>query len=120
MQRAVIVTGILASALALLASGCGGGDGSSNDVSEDEISAALRLTESGSALVYQFAPGKECQIGQILTTSDEIAQAEDYGDSVATNPDGTAGVSFAVSPVGGELDDCVGPAENDLASLSGG
>jgi hypothetical protein len=115
------VATLVAVAVVALAAGCGGdGDGESSAIG-DQIHSALELkTRSGSsALYFEYTTGKGCQVGAILTTADQVEQYEGRGDTVATNPDGTAGVVFSASPDGGSLDDCVSPAEEDLVSVTG-
>ena len=68
-----------------------------------------------------MAPGKDCVVIRMLTSSDEVESAQrvagDLPTALAVNSNGDAGVIFA--GFGGfSQDDCVAPAESDLNSLS--
>ena len=68
-----------------------------------------------------MAPGKDCVVIQVLTTSDEVASAQsvagDVPTALAVNSNGDAGVIFAGFGTFSQ-DECVAPAETDLNSLS--
>jgi hypothetical protein len=110
----------LALVLLLVAGGCGGDSGDSG-FTNDDVSTALGLRFDGPDMVYVLPSGQECTVINVLTESEEVisaqanAEAVDY--AVATNPSGDAGVEFAGS-TGVSPDECVGPAEANLKTLS--
>jgi hypothetical protein len=73
-------------------------------------------------VIYEMAPGKDCVVLTVLTSSDEVEVAQLDADTLPTalavNATGDAGVIFAGF---GDFsqDECVAPAESDLNSLSG-
>jgi hypothetical protein len=112
---------ILVVALVLTVAGCGG-DGDDSGFSDDEVSNALGLRFEGNDMLYALPSGKDCIVTQILTSSDEVKSAQDTAAgavdaAVATNPAGDAGVEFG-GETGPPPEDCVGPAEADLNTLS--
>lgn len=100
------------------AAGCGGG--SDSGYTEDEVAQALDLQFEGNDNLYTLQDGRQCIVTQVLTSSDEVDQANetsgDVDSAVATNSDGTAGVAFGGS-TGFSPDDCVADAESDLNAL---
>lgn len=112
-MRETVVVGM---ALALIVTGCGGGDDSS--YTRDDIASALGFSRHAHETIYEMAPGKDCIVLRVLTTSDEVEAAQrDAGTALAVSSDGNAGVLFAGF---GDLsqDECVAPAESDLDTLS--
>jgi hypothetical protein len=110
----------MALVLALIVSGCGGGDDSSG-YTRDDIASVLGLHNKQHEVIYEMAPGKNCVVIQVLTSSDEVESAQrvagDVPTALAVNSNGDAGVIFA--GFGGfSQDECVAPAETDLNSLS--
>ena len=121
--RSTIAT--VVSLVALFVAGCGGGDESG--YTKDDIASALGFHpghgERAHETLYERAPGKDCVVLQVLTTSDEVASAQslagDVPTALAVNSNGDAGVIFAGFSNGTfSQDECVAPAEADLNSLS--
>jgi hypothetical protein len=106
-------------AIAVVVAGCGGGDDSG--YTRDDVANALGLHNEHHEVIYERAPGKDCVVLQVLTSSDEIevaqSDAPDLPTALAVNSTGDAAVMFAGF---GDLsqDECVAPAESDLNSLS--
>jgi hypothetical protein len=111
------------SLVALFVAGCGGG--ASGGYTENDIASALGFHpghgERAHETLYERAPGKDCVVLRVLTTSDEVASAQsvaaDLPTALAVNSNGDAGVIFAGSGTFRQ-DECVAPAESDLNSLS--
>ncbi len=113
------------SLVALFVAGCGGGDESG--YTENDIASALGFHpghgERAHETLYERAPGKDCVVIRVLTTSDEVASAQsvagDVPTALAVNSNGDAGVIFGGFGNGTfSQDKCVAPAESDLNSLS--
>jgi len=111
--------------LALIVGGCGGGDDSG--YTRDDIAAALEFHRERHGpqrheLLYERAPGKNCVVLRVLTSSDQVEAAQRVAGSLPTalavNSSGDAGVIFAGFGTFSQ-DECVAPAESDLDSLSG-
>ncbi len=116
MRAALVGTALV---LVLIVAGCGGGD--DRGYTEDDIASALGLHNKHHEVIYEMAPGKDCVVIRMLTSSDEVESAQrvagDLPTALAVNSNGDAGVIFA--GFGGfSQDDCVAPAESDLNSLS--
>ena len=113
----------VASLVALFVAGCGGGD--SGGYTESDIASALGFHpghgERAHETLYERAPGKDCVVLQVLTSSDEVEAAQRVAPTLPTalavNSNGDAGVIFAGSGTFRQ-DECVAPAESDLNSLS--
>ena len=116
--------------LALIVAGCGdggdsggdGGDGGDDSgYTRDDIARALGLHNKHHEVIYEMAPGRECVVIQMLTSSDEVESAQsvsgDVPTALAVNASGDAGVIFAGFGTFSQ-DECVAPAEADLNSLS--
>jgi hypothetical protein len=103
--------------------GCGGGDES--DYTENDIASALGFHpghgERAHETLYERAPGKDCVVLQVLTSSDEVEAAQreaaNLPTALAVNSNGDAGVIFSGFGTFSQ-DECVAPAESDLNSLS--
>ena len=110
----------MALVLALIVAGCGGGD--DTGYTKDDIATALGLfRDETHETIYERAPGKDCVVIQVLTSSDQVEAAQrvaaNLPTALAVSSNGDAGVIFA--GFGGfSQDDCVAPAESDLNSLS--
>ena len=115
--------GTVASLVALFVAGCGGADESR--YTEDDIASALGFHpghgERAHETLYERAPGKDCVVLQVLTSSDEVDAAQSVAaglpTALAVNSSGDAGVIFSGSGTFSQ-DECVAPAESDLNSLS--
>ena len=115
----------MALALALIVAGCGGGDdsggGDASGYTRDDVASALELHNEHHEVIYEMAPGKDCVVIQVLTSSDEVKSAQnvagDVPTALAVNASGDAGVIFAGFGTFSQ-DKCVAPAETDLNSLS--
>jgi L-asparaginase II len=113
----------VASLVALFVAGCGGGDES--DYTENDIASALGFHpghgERAHETLYERAPGKDCVVLQVLTSSDEVEAAQreaaNLPTALAVNSNGDAGVIFSGFGTFSQ-DECVAPAESDLNSLS--
>jgi hypothetical protein len=124
--------------LLLLAGSCGGGD-DGGGLSEDEIEIAnalgLRIETRRAKPIaiatklYALPSGQDCIVTKVLRSSDEVKSAQDEAgaidSAVATNSAGDGGVEFGGRGVLGSYtgfspDECVGPAEADLNTLSAG
>src|SRR6187401_2223357 len=113
----------MAVVLALIVVGYGGGDNSG--YTEGDIASALGFHpghgERAHETLYERAPGKDCVVLQVLTSSDEVEAAQRVAptlpSALAVNSDGAAGVIFSGSGTFRQ-DECVAPAESDLNSLS--
>lgn len=113
----------VASLVALFVAGCGGGDESG--YTEDDIASALGFHpghgERAHETLYERAPGKDCVVLQVLTSSDEVEAAQreaaNLPTALAVNSNGDAGVIFSGFGTFSQ-DECVAPAESDLNSLS--
>jgi L-asparaginase II len=113
----------VASLVALFVVGCGGGDES--DYTENDIASALGFHpghgERAHETLYERAPGKDCVVLQVLTSSDEVEAAQreaaNLPTALAVNSNGDAGVIFSGFGTFSQ-DECVAPAESDLNSLS--
>jgi len=111
------------SLVALFVAGCGGGD--ETGYTEDDIASGLGFHpghgERAHETLYERAPGKDCVVLQVLTSSDEVEAAQRVAPSLPTalavSSNGDAGVIFAGSGTFRQ-DECVAPAESDLNSLS--
>jgi hypothetical protein len=107
----IVVIGVLVLA------GCGS-DGGDSGYTEDEIASALNLRFEGADNLYA-TPDGDCIVTQVLTSSDEVEEADtgELSEAVATTPEGDAGVTFggftSVDP-----DTCASYAETDLARLA--
>ena len=110
-------------AAVLVVAGCGSGDdGDGGDgYTQDDIAGALGLHNKHHEVIYEMAPGKDCVVIQVLTSSDEVESAQSVAGEVPTalavNPNGDVGVIFAGFGNFSQ-DECVAPAESDLNSLS--
>ena len=115
----------MALVLVLIVTGCGGGaDGNGEDdgsYTKDDIARALGFHREAHETIYEMAPGKDCLVIRVLTTSDEVEAAQREADNLPTalavNSDGNAGVIFAGFGTFSQ-DECVAPAESDLDTLS--
>ena len=109
----------IALVLVLIVAGCGGGDDSGH--TRDDIASALGLHNKHHEVIYEMAPGKDCVVIRVLTSSDEVESAQsvagDVPTALAVNSNGDAGVIFAGFGTFSQ-DKCVAPAESDLNSLS--
>ena len=113
----------VASLVALFVAGCGGGDESR--YTEDDIASALGFHpghgERAHETLYERAPGKDCVVLQVLTSSNEVEAAQreaaNLPTALAVNSNGDAGVIFSGSGTFSQ-DECVAPAESDINSLS--
>jgi L-asparaginase II len=111
------------SLVALFVAGCGGGDESG--YTENDIASALGFHpghgERAHETLYERAPGKDCVVLQVLTSSDEVEAAQreaaNLPTALAVNSNGDAGVIFSGFGTFSQ-DECVAPAESDLNSLS--
>ena len=106
--------------LVLIVAGCGRGDHSG--FTRDEIFSALGLHRKfGDEIHYEWAPGKDCVVDQLLTNSDQVDAAKKVAaglpTALAVNSDGDAGVIFIGYGTFSQHQ-CVAPAESDLNSLS--
>ena len=114
---------IVASLVTLFVVGCGGGDESG--YTKDDIASALGFHpghgERAHETLYERAPGKDCVVLQVLTSSDEVEAAQRVAPTLPTalavSSNGDAGVIFSGSGTFRQ-DECVAPAESDLESLS--
>jgi hypothetical protein len=104
---------------AVVVAGCGGGDDSG--YTEDAIASALGLHNKHHEVIYEMAPGTDCVVIRVLTSSDEVESAQrvagDVPTALAVSSNGDAGVIFAGFGTFSQ-DECVAPAEADLNSLS--
>ena len=107
---------------AVLVAGCGGGGGGDGGYTRDDIANALELhIKHQDEVTYEMAPGKDCVVVRVLTSSDEVESAQsvagDVPTSLAVNSDGNAGVIFDGFGAFSQ-DQCVPPAESALNSMS--
>jgi hypothetical protein len=113
----------MALVLVLIVAGCGSGDDGDGGggYTRDDIASALGLHNKHHEVIYEMAPGKDCVVIQMLTSSDEVESAQSVAGEVPTalavNSNGDAGVIFAGFGNFSQ-DECVAPAESDLNSLS--
>lgn len=109
----------IALVLVLIVAGCGGEEDSG--YTKDDIASALGLYRENHETFYERAPGKDCVVSQVLTSSDQVEAAQsvapDLPTALAVSPNGDAGVIFEGY---GDFsqDECIAPAESDLESLS--
>lgn len=111
------------SLITLFVAGCGGGDNSA--YTEDDIASALGFHqghgERAHETLYERAPGKDCVVLRVLTSSDEVEAAQreaaNLPTALAVNSNGDAGVIFSGFGTFSQ-DECVAPAESDLNALS--
>lgn len=119
MERATRPIATLVAVLVLLVAGCGGEDDSG--YTESDIRSALGLRNERHEVLYEMAPGKDCVVIRLLTSSDQVEAAQREAGNVPTalavNSNEDAGVIFAGSGAFSQ-DECVAPAESDLNSLS--
>jgi hypothetical protein len=114
----------IAPVCALIVAGCGGGDESGGEdaggYTRDDIASALGLHNKQHEVIYEMAPGKDCVVIQMLTSSDEVESAQSVAGEVPTalavNSNGDAGVIFAGFGNFSQ-NECVAPAESDLNAL---
>lgn len=118
--------------VALAAGGCGGGDRTANTDSpsprgfdDRKIAKALDLRfepERSNALIYEPSPGQRCRVIDIPQTETDVRRvletSENAPDSLATTPDGGAGVEFVGAFGGSPPEYCVPAAEADLAAMA--
>jgi len=107
---------------AVVVAGCGGGGGGDGGYTRDDIASALALhIKHHDEVIYEMAPGKDCVVIRVLTSSDEVESAQsvagDLPTALAVNSSGDAGVIFAGYGTFSQ-DQCVAPAESALNSLS--
>ena len=91
----------------LVVAGCGSGDdGDGGDgYTQDDIASALGLHNKHHEVIYEMAPGKDCVVIQVLTSSDEVESAQSVAGEVPTalavNPTAMSALSspaLATSP----------------------
>jgi hypothetical protein len=92
-------------ALLVLAAVCLAGCGTTSTASntepwtEQQVTEAAGLTSDSDGLSWQTPTG--CSVAVIMKSQAEVDTYTSAGDSVATNPDGTAGVKFDGDPACG-------------------
>lgn len=114
-------------ALALVAIGCGGDSDESGDppatnsggailnapqYSAQDVIDAARLSTNDSGLSYTSPEG--CQVAVILDSANAVNTYASAGDTVVTNPSGTAGVKVV-----GSTPECLQSLAEDLQALDG-
>ena len=88
--------------------GCGSSE-STTTYTEQDIITATDLTLSDTGISYDTPSG--CDAAVLLTNKNEVDLYADAGDTVVTNPDGTAGYKTSDDPV------CIAEGERNLESL---
>lgn len=80
---------------ALAIAGCGSSDGDDpapKSWNESDVIARAGLQAQDGGLTYRLKAHPQCVAAVILTTANEVELYGEAGDTVATNPDRTAGV----------------------------
>ncbi|HUR86331.1 MAG TPA: hypothetical protein VMY78_13400 [Solirubrobacteraceae bacterium] len=106
---------------ALLVAGCGGESESSNSKptirnadparwTEQQVIDAAGLSTTNNGISYATESG--CRVAVILTSASAVEVYAGAGDTVVTNPDGTAGVKTS-----GADRQCLAELERGLAAL---
>ena len=74
---------------AVVVAGCGGGGGGDGGYTRDDIASALALhLKHHDEVTYTMAPGKDCVVDRVWTSSDEVKSAQSVANEV---PDGAGG-----------------------------